>query len=163
MKAVAPPTVTLHAITVRRSSSFASLQSTERSRYSVVAWMNVRCTFPCFQISMGLGRTKLSLGSFKIFVPKPNVFGAYYLIFSGKIGPVSFTFFTKHVCLALFGDFTVRRFESEFALHGVNKTQTANCDRFRPPTFSRHHLMLGRLVYRVAVCSLKIRNLTKAA
>ena len=87
--------------------------------------------------SLGVwGRTKLSLSSFKVFAPKSSVFGAYHLIFAGKIGPVSFTFFTEHVRLALFGDFAVRRFESEFALYGVNKTQTADGDRFRPPTFS---------------------------
>jgi hypothetical protein len=56
----------------------------------------------------------------------------------------------------------MRRFESEFALHGVNKTQTAGRDRFRPPTFSRHHLTLDRLVYPVAVCFLKIAHFLKA-
>lgn len=63
------------------------------------------------------GWTKLSLGSVKIFVSKSSVLGAQHLIFAGKIRPVSFTFFTKHVRLALFDDFAVRRFESEFALH----------------------------------------------
>jgi hypothetical protein len=47
---------------------------------------------------------------------------------------------TSPKSLSLFGDFAMRRFESEFALHSVNKTQTADRDRFRPPTFSRHHL-----------------------
>ena len=36
--------------------------------------------------------------------------------------------------------FAMRSFESEFALHLRNKIQLANCDRFGPPTFSRHSL-----------------------
>jgi hypothetical protein len=35
---------------------------------------------------------------------------------------------------------TQRRFESEFNLQLLNKTQIANRDRFRPPSSSRHPL-----------------------
>ena len=36
----------------------------------------------------------------------------------------------------LFNHFAMRRFESEFALHLLNKIRIADCDRFRPLTFS---------------------------
>ena len=56
----------------------------------------------------------------------------------------------------------MRRFESEFALHLLNKIQIADCDRFRPLTFSHHPLTAERILYPLAVCLLKFRNLTKS-
>jgi hypothetical protein len=48
------------------------------------------------------------------------------------------------------------RFESEFALHLLNKVQIADRNRFRPPTFSRHPLTRERIVYPPTLCELKI-------
>ena len=48
-------------------------------------------------ISRVWGRTKLSLISFKVFAPKSSGFGAYHLIFAGKIGPVSFTVLPQQI------------------------------------------------------------------
>ena len=56
----------------------------------------------------------------------------------------------------------MRRFESEFALHLLNETQITDCDRFRPSTFSHHHLTPERILYPIAVCLLKIRHFAKA-
>jgi len=38
------------------------------------------------------------------------------------------------------------RFESEFALHLLDKIQIADRDRFRPPTFSRHPLTRDSMI-----------------
>jgi hypothetical protein len=44
----------------------------------------------------------------------------------------------------------------------LTKPKLPTGDRFRPPTFSRYHLTLDRLVYPVAVCFLKIAHFLKA-
>ena len=43
-----------------------------------------------------------------------------------------------------FNHFAMRRFESEFALHLLNKIQTAECDRFRPK-FDRSQSLIFNL------------------
>lgn len=65
------------------------------------------------------------------------------------------------MCTALFNYFTTRRFEPELPLQLLNKTQTADRDRRRPLSFSHHALTAERLLNRVTMRLVKIRNPVK--
>jgi hypothetical protein len=80
------------------------------------------------------------------------------LTFAAKIGPISFTSFTKRVHPAGLSNFAIRRFESEFALHLLNETVPDVAGQEMTISAGHRHVSLKTFVFKPKNVHLRLKT-----
>ena len=93
-----------------------------------------------------------------------SVFSELRALFSPvKLRRVSFTGLAQRIRSVCFQHFPMRGFDAKITFDPLNKSQTPDGERFRPAIIARSTAVFHRLLDPLAVCSLKISQICKAA